>query len=170
VGLGSTQFGIAKNRYDWVIVDEAARATPTELAVAIQAGARVLLVGDHRQLPPLYTPEVVAHIVKTLRFHDRTTLTRSDFQRVFESQYGQEAGAMLQTQYRMAPAFGKLVSACFYPTPLTPGRGDAPAWFSMAAKRLAATITWLDRSSAGRASYERKNESFSLITNTKRMR
>ena len=48
VGLGRSQFGVANNRYDWVIVDEAARATPGELAVAIQSGRRILLVGDHR--------------------------------------------------------------------------------------------------------------------------
>ena len=38
-----------------VIVDEAARSISSELAIAMQSGSRILLVGDHKQLPPLYS-------------------------------------------------------------------------------------------------------------------
>ena len=38
--------------FDYVIVDEAGRATPAELLVALVTGKRFILVGDHRQLPP----------------------------------------------------------------------------------------------------------------------
>ena len=156
VGLGRSHFGIANNRYDWVIVDEAARATPSELAVAIQSGTRILLVGDHRQLPPLYPPELVGHIAKTLKVADNSSITQSDFQKAFESEYGQQVGAMLQTQYRMAPAIGELVSACFYPTPLLPGRGDPPDWFGHLPERLSRIVTWIDTSYAGADSFEQK--------------
>ena len=54
VGVGKHALGIVDLAYDWVIVDEAARASPMELVVAMQAGKRVLLVGDHLQLPPIY--------------------------------------------------------------------------------------------------------------------
>jgi serine/threonine protein kinase len=155
VGLGRSQFGVARNRYDWVIVDEAARATPGELAVAIQSGRRVLLVGDHRQLPPLYTEPLVRRISADLQWPDRSVLTRSDFERAFESDYGRQVGATLQTQYRMAPPIGELVSACFYPTPLQPGRGDPPAWFDQLPERIRAVVTWVDTSDAGRESYDR---------------
>ncbi|WP_218831878.1 AAA domain-containing protein [Bordetella genomosp. 10] len=155
VGLGRSQFGVSKNRYDWVIVDEAARATPGELAVAIQSGRRVLLVGDHRQLPPLYTEPLVRRIAADLQWPDRSVLTRSDFERAFESDYGRQVGATLQTQYRMAPPIGKLVSACFYPTPLEPGRGDPPSWFDQLPERIRAVVTWVDTSDAGRESYDR---------------
>jgi len=90
VGLRRSHFGVAKNRYDWVVVDEASRATPGELAVAIQAGARILLVGDHRQLPPLYTREVIDDVAASLPCPDRTLVTRSDFERAFESSYGKD--------------------------------------------------------------------------------
>jgi len=156
VGLGRSHFGIANNRYDWVIVDEAARATPSELAVAIQSGARILLVGDHRQLPPLYPPELVAHIAKTLKVTDSTPITQSDFQKAFESEYGQQVGAMLQTQYRMAPAIGELVSACFYPSPLLAGRGDPPHWFNELPSRLSRIVTWIDTSYVGTESFEQR--------------
>lgn len=155
VGLGRSQFGVARNRYDWVIVDEAARATPGELAVAIQSGRRVLLVGDHRQLPPLYTEPMVRRIAADLHWPDRSVLTRSDFERAFESEYGRKVGATLQTQYRMAPPIGELVSACFYPVPLQPGRGDPPLWFDQIPDRIRSIVTWVDTSDAGRESYDR---------------
>lgn len=161
VGLGRSQFGVANNRYDWVIVDEAARATPGELAVAIQSGRRVLLVGDHRQLPPLYTEPVVRRIAADLEWGDRGALTRSDFERAFESDYGRQVGATLRTQYRMAPPIGALVSACFYPVPLEPGRGAPAPWFDGLPERLRAIVTWVDTSDAGREAYDRaKNPGF----------
>lgn len=155
VGLGRSQFGVANNRYDWVIVDEAARATPGELAVAIQSGRRVLLVGDHRQLPPLYTEPVVRKIAADLQWSDRAVLTRSDFERAFESDYGRQIGATLRTQYRMAPPIGQLVSACFYPVPLEPGRGAPAPWFDQLPERVRSIVTWVDTSDAGRESYDR---------------
>jgi len=155
VGLGRSQFGVARNRYDWVIVDEAARATPGELAVAIQSGRRVLLVGDHRQLPPLYTEPLVRRIAADLQWPDRSVLTRSDFERAFESDYGRQVGATLQTQYRMAPPIGEVVSACFYPVPLQPGRGAPPPWFDQLPERIRAVVTWIDTSDAGRESHDR---------------
>jgi serine/threonine protein kinase len=162
VGLGRAHFGVAKNRYDWVIVDEAARATPSELAVAIQSGRRVLLVGDHRQLPPLYTPQLLAHATRTLQISDQAVVTQSDFQRSFESKYGVTVGAMLKTQYRMAPPIGALVSACFYPATLEPGRGDPPPFYDALPKRLASIVTWIDTSHVGSDSFEQRNPNHSV--------
>lgn len=161
VGLGRSQFGVANNRYDWVIVDEAARATPGELAVAIQSGRRVLLVGDHRQLPPHYAEPVVRKLAAELQWPDRVALTRSDFERAFESDYGRQVGATLRTQYRMAPPIGELVSACFYPVPLAPGRGDPAPWYDALPERIRSIVTWIDTSDAGREAHDRpKNPGF----------
>src|SRR5262249_38877212 len=44
VGVGQTKIRIDAKTFDWVIVDEAARCTPGELAVPIQVGRRILLV------------------------------------------------------------------------------------------------------------------------------
>lgn len=51
VGIGQGHIGIQENIYDWVIIDEAARSIASELAIAMQSARRVLLVGDHLQLP-----------------------------------------------------------------------------------------------------------------------
>src|SRR3546814_14202292 len=53
VGLGQSRIRLEAGSFAWVIVDEAARCTAGELAVPLQIGRRILLVGDHPQLPPL---------------------------------------------------------------------------------------------------------------------
>ena len=69
VGVGRWNLGVASNIYDWVVIDEAARAGPSELAVAMQVGRRILLVGDHFQLPPLYKDELRAEAARRLGDH-----------------------------------------------------------------------------------------------------
>ena len=41
----------AREQFDWVIIEEAARATGPELAGALMLSGRRLLIGDHNQLP-----------------------------------------------------------------------------------------------------------------------
>lgn len=59
VGLGRSSLGLASARFDLVVVDEAARCTPSELAVPIQAGRWIVLVGDQQQLEPFHKPIVI---------------------------------------------------------------------------------------------------------------
>jgi len=40
--------------FDVVIVDEVSKATPAELLMPMMLGRKVILVGDHRQLPPMF--------------------------------------------------------------------------------------------------------------------
>ncbi|MEI0797133.1 AAA domain-containing protein [Brachyspira intermedia] len=42
------------NAFDVVIIDEVSKATPPELLMPMLRGRKVILVGDHRQLPPLF--------------------------------------------------------------------------------------------------------------------
>ena len=39
--------------FDWVIIDEAARATVPELLIPLVRARKAVLVGDHKQLPPI---------------------------------------------------------------------------------------------------------------------
>lgn len=66
--VGATCLGIAslssaiEFNFDWVIVDEAGKATPPEILVPICLGRKVVLVGDHKQLPPVVDEENAADI------------------------------------------------------------------------------------------------------------
>lgn len=159
VGVGYRAAGVVQNMYDWVIIDEAGRAAPSELAVAMQAGHRVLLVGDHLQLPPTFSDQVRQAVRDCYGVDDDSALLRSDFERVFMSAYGQQVGTTLLSQYRMAPAIGELVSECFYGGKLETGRGGPPEYYELLPTEFDKQVTWVDTSPLGARAYERQNES-----------
>lgn len=153
VGMGQSHIGINENVYDWVIIDEAARSISSELAIAMQSGKRVLLVGDHKQLPPIYSQEHKLALARRLgipkRGEELDDALGSDFERVFQSEYGKNTCATLKTQYRMAPAIGNLVSYCFYDGLLENGKQeeDIPDIYNSVPKEIESCVSWLDTSS-----------------------
>lgn len=153
VGMGQSHIGINENVYDWVIIDEAARSISSELAIAMQSGKRVLLVGDHKQLPPIYSQEHKLALARRLgipkRGEELDDALGSDFERVFQSEYGKNTCATLKTQYRMAPAIGNLVSYCFYDGLLENGKQeeDIPDIYNSVPKEIQSCVSWLDTSS-----------------------
>jgi len=153
VGIGRNHYGIQENTYDWVIIDEAARSSASEMAIAMQVGRRVLLVGDHKQLPPLLEDEHLKAAKRLLPNIDMDDLKRSDFERIFLSNYGQLVGNTLNQQYRMSPAIGDLVSNCFYDGLLRTGRGEPEGFVSSLPEELGSTVTWIDTKSQGRSAY-----------------
>ena len=49
--------------YETVIVEEASRLSPMDLMIPLSQGRRrIILVGDHRQLPHIYNEEVLESI------------------------------------------------------------------------------------------------------------
>lgn len=148
VGLGRSSLGLIKTSFDLVIVDEAARCTPSELAVPIQAGKWVVLVGDHVQLEPLHSSDVVEALANELKI-PVGEVVRSDFERVFESPYGKQAGFTLKKQYRMLPPIGRLVSSAFYDRALQHGRGDQIIPPEVLPPELRFPLAWISTDSMG---------------------
>jgi superfamily I DNA and/or RNA helicase len=145
---------LADAKYDWVIVDEAGRCTPSELAVAIQSGHRLILVGDHLQLPPFFDDQIRSAIREHFPAVPDRQLFVSDFERVFERFKAQGAGYSLLQQHRMAPAIGELVSSVFYGGDLITARGEAAEWTRSLPDDLSEEVVWIDTSAAGSAAFE----------------
>ncbi|WP_278404917.1 AAA domain-containing protein [Pseudoalteromonas ruthenica] len=166
VGIGNWSIDIATNQYDWVIIDEAARSIASELAIAMQVGKRILLVGDHKQLPPLYTDphkQALARHLGVNSANDIDELIASDFARAFESDYGKQVGAKLLVQYRMAPAIGTLVSQCFYDGELENGERKIPDIYADVPEAIQAPTTWLDTSILGKkANHQEKGSRWNI--------
>ncbi|MDD9198591.1 MULTISPECIES: AAA domain-containing protein [Aliivibrio] len=165
VGIGNWDIDIASNQYDWIIIDEAARSIASELAIAMQVGKRVLLVGDHKQLPPLYTDphkKALARHLGIQTSNDIDELIESDFARAFESEYGEQVGAKLLVQYRMAPAIGTLVSKCFYDGELENGERNIPDIYRDVPMVMSSTTTWLDTSSLGKKAHHQSGSGRSI--------
>lgn len=166
VGIGYRAAGVVQNIFDWVIIDEAGRAAPSELAVAMQAGHRVLLVGDHHQLPPTFSEEVKDTICQRFSVDENSPLFSSDFERIFDSEYGQKVGATLLSQYRMAPDIGDVVSTCFYHGELDTGRGEPPKYYELLPEQLAKQVTWIDTAPLGERGYQQTSENGDETWNT----
>jgi len=166
VGIGQHHIGIQSNQYDWVIIDEAARSIASELAIAMQSGSRILLVGDHHQLPPLYSDGHKRALARKLGIStkeaDLDTILQSDFARAFESPYGNQVGAALLTQYRMASPIGNIVSETFYDGKLQNGDRKIPEIYHCAPEELKHVVTWLDTSSFGKASLHKNDRGTSI--------
>ncbi|MBR1177082.1 AAA family ATPase [Bradyrhizobium sp. KB893862 SZCCT0404] len=151
VGVGQTKIKVEKNTFDWVIVDEAARCTPGELAVPIQLGRRVLLVGDHRQLLPMTERVVLNGLRSEMPETPRLEFERSDFERAYLSSYGLKNGRTLTEQYRMTPVICDLISKIFYEPHGTklvtsPDRKADLAFAAELRAPLSTAITWIDTS------------------------
>lgn len=148
VGLGRSALGLTSTPFDLVIVDEAARCTASELAVPIQAGAWVVLVGDHKQLEPQHPESVVDEVAERLAV-GVAEVARSDFERVFDTAYGKVAGHTLRRQYRMLPPIGEIVSQSFYEKRLEHGRTTPIIEAVALPADLSAPVTWFDTAPFG---------------------
>jgi hypothetical protein len=154
VGLGRASLGLTKTAFDLVIVDEAARCTPSELAVPIQAGKWVVLVGDHAQLEPQHSPEVVDALTLELKI-PVADVVKSDFERAFESAYGKHGGHTLKKQYRMLPPIGRLVSNAFYDRALQHERTKPEIPPSVVPPELAVPLVWVSTDAMGTGAHQR---------------
>lgn len=154
VGLGRSSLGLTATAFDLVIVDEAARCTAGELLVPLQAARWAVLVGDQAQLEPQHKAEVV-NLVADRTSISKREIQRSDFERVFLTQYGRDAGARLKTQYRMLPPIGQLVSESFYPDlTLEAGRSEPIIPAHVLPEELDKPLVWIETDGLGPTGYE----------------
>jgi len=117
--VGATCLGIASLgtnvnlKFDWVIVDEAGKATPPEILVPINLGKKIVLVGDHKQLPPV----VDENLIKDPE-NSKLKLTKKDLEtslfEYLEQHIDGGCKSILDEQYRMNPVIGDLISQMFY--------------------------------------------------------
>jgi len=117
---GSHSFIGWKQNFDWVIIDEAGRATPPETLIPALLGSKVVFVGDHKQLPP-----VIDQLIESGKRFDRKLLETSLFEELF-AELPLSVKHTLTMQYRMHPVISDLVSRLFYAeTPLESGCGES---------------------------------------------
>ena len=112
--------------YDTVLIDEAARSNPVDLYIPmVQARRRIILVGDHRQLPHIIDHQLQREIEKDVACDKSVAGATKDFieESLFEyllKNLGAESGTetrrvvTLDKQFRMHPVLGDFVSKEFY--------------------------------------------------------
>ena len=107
--------------YDTVIVDEAARVNPCDLMIPVaQAKDRVILVGDHRQLPHMYDEDVFEALRDSGVEISEGDIQGSMFEHILSKvkylskRDGINRFVTLDEQYRMHPLLGEFASREFY--------------------------------------------------------
>ena len=107
--IGAGHFTLANRKFSIVLIDEATQATEPSALVPIVKGARqLILVGDHRQLPPTVTS----------RKAEEGGLDIPLFERLLANGI---PAHMLTTQYRMHPTIREFPSSRFYENKLEDG-------------------------------------------------
>ncbi len=132
--------------YDWVVVEEAARAWPTELALPLVRGLRWTLIGDHFQLPAFDELSVQRFLElcgqtddEELQLHGAHATDYLEVFRMFASLFDNRAQRReerpkssrlvepldeLDLQFRMHPDICRIVSRAFYRERIDPDTGD----------------------------------------------
>ncbi|MCP3761424.1 AAA domain-containing protein [Domibacillus sp. A3M-37] len=95
--------------FDVVIIDEVSKATPPELLLPMLKGKKVILVGDHHQLPPLLGNDTLEETLQEMAEENgefegkaelKGLLQESLFERLFKN-VPESNRMMLAIQYRM---------------------------------------------------------------------
>lgn len=146
--------------FDWVIIDEAGRASPFELLIPLVQGRRIVLIGDHRQLPPTVDEAIWR------RSEAGSTQPDIRYETVFQELWNKVPSlcrVRLGTEYRMHERIGEVVSEAFY---RGAGEGLRHYWSGARADhRLYARgphankpLVWVDLPGRQRRTYENPEE------------
>lgn len=127
--------------FDVAIIDEVSKATPLEMLLPLMRARRAILVGDHRQLPPLFQEGADAQTFEDVvddneedESSARSALTRENLERfekmvtasLFKSHFESADDSIrvrLNVQFRMHPQIMELVNH-FYENKLEHGFTD----------------------------------------------
>lgn len=104
VQAASRDFSEEFKAFDVVIIDEVSKCTPPELLIPALKGKKLVMVGDHRQLPPMLDTSSLEEVAQTLGStpDELKFLEESLFKSQFETAH-ESIKKMLSVQYRMHP-------------------------------------------------------------------
>jgi hypothetical protein len=125
--------------FDLVIQDEASKASPPELALPFLYGKKAIVIGDHRQLPPMIdTNDFIENLnflrgqaredIEKIRIGNlirfikvnRSNFDKSHFEKLFKGIHA-NLRSTFDTQYRMHPAINETIKQ-FYKGDFEQGR------------------------------------------------
>lgn len=101
--------------FDTVIMDEASKATPPELALPVLYGKKSIIVGDHRQLSPMIDGEEIKDLLDSIgekalaKTLSQKEFETSQFERLFTNIDDSLRGTF-NIQYRMHPEINDAIS------------------------------------------------------------
>lgn len=105
---GAANLGwVTNNTFNYVIIDEAAKSTLPEVLIPMVRGEKIILVGDHKQLPPIVN-----------NIEDEGTMDKNLEKSLFEELFGKTSNpniaVSLSKQFRMHPNIAGMIKSVFY--------------------------------------------------------
>lgn len=153
VGFLSNDF-VKELDFDYVIIDEAAKATTPEMLVSIIKAKKIVLVGDQNQLPAYADKELSPMIAK---------LTKEPKYRLFDILFDvlpDSHKQILTIQYRMRRSIGDLISQVFYNNLITTGVDDSKRIHNISMFK-GKSVVWIDTSNMqGKDETDKKGGSY----------
>jgi len=123
IHIASAKYSKFDLKFDYVIMDEASKASPAETLVPINMARNIILIGDHKQLPPVITREdAIKKKVKSELDDNGLDFEKEFGESLFERLITsfeinpslQPYIKMLDIQYRMPRQLGSIISNHFY--------------------------------------------------------
>lgn len=123
IHIASSQYSKINFKFDYVIMDESSKASPAEALVPIGMAKNIIMIGDHKQLPPVVTREdavkqKVKHQLEDNGLDFDKEFSESLFEKLIVAFEGnadlEEYSKMLNIQYRMPRQIGDIISRHFY--------------------------------------------------------
>lgn len=127
------------NDFDVVIIDEVSKATPPELLIPLMKARKAVLVGDHRQLPPMFkehegsykelvesqedTPEEIKELLTKENFKKFENMVTSSLFKDYFEQASDTIKHSLLVQYRMHSDIMEIINR-FYEQRLSCGNSE----------------------------------------------
>lgn len=128
--VGAYRFLNSTEMFDYAIIDEVCKATLPEILMPLSVAQKAVLVGDPKQLPPVFCSEDI-EIIKSI---DNCNLQQYMYIDTLFERY--ENKIVLDTQYRMENNIGAFISDTFYKGTIKNGRDVA----------LDDSLIWIDYS------------------------
>lgn len=114
--VGAYHFSDTTEMFDVVIIDEVCKATLPEILMPLTISNKAVLVGDPKQLPPVFCSEDIEVINNIEKFSLQKYM-------YIDTLFGKTSNTViLDTQYRMEKKIGELISTLFYNGLLKDGR------------------------------------------------
>lgn len=93
--------------FDVVIIDEVSKATPPELLLPMLKGQKIILVGDHHQLPPLLGNDTLEETLQEMIDEDNGFEEKKELEKLLEE-------SLFERLYKNLPAANKTMLAIQY--------------------------------------------------------
>ncbi|NHN43052.1 AAA family ATPase [Halorubellus sp. JP-L1] len=154
--------------FDVAVVDEATQASRAATAIALDRAEKLVLAGDHRQLPPYATREGANGALDPESDGEGGRTRTSLFESLLD-RYGDDVSVLLGRQYRMHEAIAEFPNEAFYDGDLETAAAVRDRTIDGLDPLVGVDVRGGDRQAAGEHSYANPAEAEVVVEEVRRL-